>query len=102
MLRWRRHTDAHCRFAICLQRKLPVGAHRAVLIPVTVKGCRPVFKFYTDLRFEAEALSVCHSQVRRRWLADGACSLPALPARLLENEAAPAQLLRMALSRRAV
>ncbi|KAL4444145.1 hypothetical protein ABPG75_011882 [Micractinium tetrahymenae] len=44
------------------ERRLPVGAHRSVPIPVTVKGSRPVFKFYTDLQMEAEALSVCHSQ----------------------------------------
>jgi hypothetical protein len=44
------------------ERRLPVGAHRSVPIPATVKGCRPVFKFYTDLRLDAGALSVCHSQ----------------------------------------
>ena len=41
-----------------------MGAHRSVAIPVTVKGCRPVFKFYTSLQLDAQALSVCHSQVR--------------------------------------
>lgn len=49
-----------------LPRRLPVGAHRSVSIPVTVKGCRPTFKFYTDLQLEADALAVCHSQVCAR------------------------------------
>lgn len=44
-------------------RRLPLGAHRTVEIPVTVKGCRPSFKFFTDLRLDAAELAVCHSQV---------------------------------------
>jgi hypothetical protein len=40
-----------------------VGAHRQLRIPATVKGCRPPFKFFTDLSLEAQALAVCHSQV---------------------------------------
>ena len=39
-----------------------MGAHRAVPIAVTVKGCRAPFKFYTDLTLDARQLGVCHGQ----------------------------------------
>ncbi|GAB4818387.1 hypothetical protein N2152v2_005433 [Parachlorella kessleri] len=44
------------------ERQLPVGAHRHVTIPVTLKGCRAPFKVYTDLTADLDGVTVSYSQ----------------------------------------